>query len=27
MRMRLADFMKLVNPVCGPFAEPTHQSH
>jgi Ala-tRNA(Pro) deacylase len=27
MRMRLADFMKLVNPVCGPFAEPFHRMH
>ena len=26
MRMRLADFMKLVNPVCGPFAEPMHRA-
>ena len=25
MRMRMADFMKLANPVCGPFAEPVHQ--
>jgi len=27
MRMRLADFMKLANPVCGPFAEPIHRAH